>query len=145
MLNGAMNWYDPRPGHPSSIAPGKRRFSTMAPTIVFEDDRPVLTIGAPGGAWIGIAILQGIVNVLDFGMTMAEAVAAPRFSATSDTIDISNRIPRATQRALEGMGYAVARSPLTFAFAGVHGITMWDGMLEGGADPQRDGYPAGVQ
>lgn len=145
MLNGAMNWYDPRPGHPSSIAPGKRRFSTMAPTIVFEDDTPVMTIGAPGGAWIGIAILQGIVNVLDFGMTMAEAVAAPRFSATSDKIDISNRIPRATQRALETMGYEVVRSPLTFAFAGVHGITMWDGKLEGGADPQRDGYPAGVQ
>jgi gamma-glutamyltranspeptidase/glutathione hydrolase len=145
MLNGAMNWYDPRPGHPSSIAPGKRRFSTMAPTIVFEGDRPVMTIGAPGGAWIGIAILQGIVNVLDFGMTMQEAVQAPRFSATSDKIDISNRIPRATQRALEAMGYEVVRSPLTFAFAGVHGITMWDGNLEGGADPQRDGYPAGVQ
>ena len=144
MLNGAMNWYDPRPGRPSSIAPGKRRFSTLAPTIVFEDDRPVMTIGAPGGAWIGIAILQGIVNVLDFGMTMQEAVQAPRFSATSDKIDISNRIPRATQRALEAMGYAVVRSPLTFAFAGVHGITMWDGVLEGGADPQRDGYPAPV-
>lgn len=145
MLNGAMNWYDPRPGRPSSIAPGKRRFSTMAPTIVFENDHPVMTIGAPGGAWIGIAILQGIVNVLDFGMTMQEAVQAPRFSATSDKIDISNRIPRATQRALEAMGYDVVRSPLTFAFAGVHGITMWDGVLEGGADPQRDGYPAGVQ
>ncbi len=145
MLNGAMNWYDPRPGHPSSIAPGKRRFSTMAPTIVFEGDTPVMTIGAPGGAWIGIAILQGIVNVLDFGMTMQEAVQAPRFSATSDKIDISNRIPRATQRALAAMGYDVVRSPLTFAFAGVHGITMWDGTLEGGADPQRDGYPAGVQ
>jgi gamma-glutamyltranspeptidase/glutathione hydrolase len=145
MLNGAMNWYDPRPGYPSSIAPGKRRFSTMAPTIIFEDDRPVMTIGAPGGAWIGVAILQGIVNVLDFGMTMQEAVQAPRFSATSDKIDISNRIPWATQRALEGMGYEVVRSPLTFAFAGVHGITIWDGVLEGGADPQRDGYPAGVQ
>lgn len=144
MLNGAMNWYDPRPGHPSSIAPGKRRFSTMSPTIIFEGDTPVMTIGAPGGAWIGIAILQGIVNVLDFGMTMQEAVQAPRFSATSDKIDISNRIPRATQRALEAMGYEVVRSPLTFAFAGVHGITMWDNQLEGGADPQRDGYPAGV-
>jgi gamma-glutamyltranspeptidase / glutathione hydrolase len=144
MMNGAMNWYDPRPGRPSSIAPGKRRFSTLAPTIVFEDDKPVMTIGAPGGAWIGIAILQGIVNVLDFGMTMQEAAMAPRFSATSDKIDISNRIPRATQRALEAMGYEVVRSPLTFAFAGVHGITMWDGVLEGGADPQRDGYPAAV-
>ena len=145
MLNGAMHGYDPRPGRASTIAPGKRRYSTMAPTIVFEGDAPVMTLGAPGGAWIGVAILQGLLNVLDFGMGMQEAVQAPRFSATSSRIDISNRIPRATQRALESMGYEVARSPLSFPFAAVHGITMWDGILEGGADPQRDGYAAGVE
>jgi gamma-glutamyltranspeptidase / glutathione hydrolase len=143
MLNGAMNWYDPRPGRATSIAPGKRRFSSMTPSIVFEDRTPVLTLGAPGGAWIGVAILQVLLNVLDWGMTMAEAVAAPRFSATSDAIDISNRIPRRTQATLEQMGYEVRRSALTFPFAAPHGITCWDGELEGGADPQRDGYAAG--
>jgi gamma-glutamyltranspeptidase/glutathione hydrolase len=49
MLNGAMNWYDPRPGRAGSIAPGKKRFSSMAPTMVFEGDTPVMTLGAPGG------------------------------------------------------------------------------------------------
>ncbi|HTN11360.1 MAG TPA: gamma-glutamyltransferase family protein [Acetobacteraceae bacterium] len=140
MLNGAMNWYDPRPGRAGSIAPGKRRFSSLSPTIVFEGDTPVLTLGAPGGAWIGVAILQVLLNVLEFGMGMQEAISAPRFSATTDTIDISNRIPRATQKAVEAMGYAVKRYPGGFVFAGVHGISMWDGRLEGGADPQRDGY-----
>jgi gamma-glutamyltranspeptidase/glutathione hydrolase len=144
MLNGAMNWYDPRPGRAGSIAPGKRRFSSMTPTIVFEDGRPVFTLGAPGGAWIGPAILQVLLNVLDWGMPVAEAVAAPRFSATSDVIDISNRIPRRTQKALEAKGYQVKRSPLSFPFAAPHGITCWDGLLEGGADPQRDGYAAGL-
>jgi len=144
VLNGAMNWYDPRPGRAGSIAPGKRRFSSMTPTIVFEGNKPVMTLGAPGGAWIGIAILQVLVNVLDWGLSMQEAVSAPRVSATSDVIDISNRIPRATQTALEAMGYEVKRSPLTFPFAAPHGITMWDGELEGGADPQRDGYAAGL-
>ncbi|MBV9569563.1 MAG: gamma-glutamyltransferase [Hyphomicrobiales bacterium] len=144
MLNGAMNWYDPRPGRAGSIAPGKRRFSSMTPTIVFEGAKPVTTLGAPGGAWIGIAILQVLLNVLDWGMSMQEAVAAPRFSATSDAIDISNRIPRMTQKALEAMGYEVKRSPLTFPFAAPHGITFWDDELEGGADPQRDGYAAGL-
>ena len=144
MLNGAMNWYDPRPGRAGSIAPGKRRFSSMTPTIVFEGKKPVMTLGAPGGAWIGIAILQALLNVLDWGMSMQEAVSAPRFSATSDVIDISNRIPRATQSALEAMGYEVKRSPLTFPFAAPHGISFWDGELEGGADPQRDGYAAGI-
>jgi gamma-glutamyltranspeptidase/glutathione hydrolase len=140
MLNGAMNWYDPRPGRPGSIAPGKKRYSSMTPTIVFKEGRPVMTLGAPGGAWIGIAILQVVVNVLDFGMTMQEAVMAPRFSATTDAIDISNRIPRAVEKELAAMGYEVKRSYASFPFAAPHGITLWDGRLEGGADPQRDGY-----
>ena len=144
MLNGAMNWYDPRPGRAGSIAAGKRRFSSMTPTIVFEDRTPVFTLGAPGGAWIGLAVLQVLLNVLDWGMPVAEAVAAPRFSATSDAIDISNRIPRGVQKALEAKGYEVKRSPLSFPFAAPHGITCWDGVLEGGADPQRDGYAAGI-
>ena len=144
MLNGAMNWYDPRPGRAGSIAPGKRRFSSMTPTLVFESGKPVMTLGAPGGAWIGVAVAQALLNVLDFGMGMQEAVMAPRFSATTDAIDIGNRIPRATQRSLEAMGYVVNRSAATFPFAGVHGISFWDGVLDGGADPQRDGYAAGV-
>ena len=144
MLNGAMNWYDPRPGRPGSIAPGKRRFSSMSPTLVFEDGKPVMTLGAPGGAWIGVALLQALVNVLDWGMSMQEAVMAPRFSATTDVIDISNRIPRRVQREVEALGYQVRRSPLSYPFAAPHGITLWDGLLQGGADPQRDGYAAGV-
>lgn len=144
MLNGAMNWCDPRPGRATSIAPGKRRFSSMSPTLVFDSGKPVVTIGAPGGAWIGVAISQVLLNVLDFGMGMQEAVMAPRFSATTDAIDIGNRVPRATQAALEAMGYQVNRTAATFPFAGVHGIGMWDGILDGGADPQRDGYAAGV-
>jgi gamma-glutamyltranspeptidase/glutathione hydrolase len=145
MLNGAMNWYDPRPGRAGSIAPGKRRYSAMSPAIVLDaEGRPVATLGAPGGAWITVAVLQVLLNLLDWGMGMQESVAAPRFSATSDVIDISNRIPRAVQKALEAEGYAVRRSPLSFAFAGVHGIAMFDGRLEGGADPQRDGLAMGV-
>jgi gamma-glutamyltranspeptidase/glutathione hydrolase len=144
MLNGGMNNYDPRPGRASSLAPGKRRFSTMSPTIVLKDGRPVATLGAPGGAWIGIAIAQVLLNMLDWGMGIQEAISAPRFSATSDAIDISNRIPRAAQRELEAQRYEVRRSATSYAFAGVHGITCWDGVLEGGADPQRDGMAVGV-
>jgi gamma-glutamyltranspeptidase / glutathione hydrolase len=144
MLNGAMNWYDPRPGRPSSVGPGKRRFSSMSPTLVFEAGAPALAIGAPGGAWIGVAVLQGLLNLLDWGMGIQDAVMAPRFSATTNAIDISNRILRRTQAALEAAGYEVRRSPQSFPFAALHGITRWDGVLEGGADPQRDGYAAGV-
>lgn len=144
MLNGAMNWYDPRPGRAGSIAPGKKRFSSMTPMIVFRHDRPVMTLGAPGGAWIGVAILQVLLNVLDWGMGIQEAILAPRVSATSEAIDISNRIPRATERALAGMGYPVRRAWHSYPFAAPHGITLFDGRLEGGADPQRDGWIAGI-
>ena len=144
MLNGAMNWYDPRPGRPTSYAPGKRRYSSMSPLIVMEGAAPVATLGAPGGAWIGVALAQVLVNLLDFGMDVQEAVLAPRVSATSATLDLSLRIPRATEAALLADGYRVKRVPTTYAFAGVHGITFWDGAIEGAADPQRDGYAAGI-
>ena len=139
MLNGCMSVFDPRPGRAGSIAPGKRRFASMCPTIVYRDGRPVLTLGAPGGTWITLAVLQVLLNVLDWGMGMQEAISAPRIAATSDAIDISNRIPRSVQREVEAMGYTVRRSALSYAFAGVHGISLFDGVLEGGADPQRDG------
>ena len=70
---------------------------------------------------------------------MQDAVAAPRFSANSDVIDISNRIPRYVQKALEAMDYVVARSHLSYTFAGVHGIAIFGGRWHGGADPGRDG------
>jgi gamma-glutamyltranspeptidase/glutathione hydrolase len=144
MLNGAMNWYDPRPGRAGSIAPGSRRFSSMAPCIVFDGARPVATLGAPGGAWIGVALVQVLLNLLEFGMGMQEAVQAPRFSATTPAIDVSNRIPHAVTRELERMGHKVKRSPMPFPFAAPHGISLWDGVIEGGADPQRDGMAMGV-
>ena len=139
ILNGCMSVFDPRPGRAGSIAPGKRRFASMCPTIVYRDGAPVMTLGAPGGTWITLGVLQVLLNVLDWGMGMQEAVSAPRFVATSEVVDISNRIPRAVQQQVEAMGYKVKRSPLSYAFAGVHGISMFDGVLEGGADPQRDG------
>jgi len=111
---------------------------------VMEGSAPVATLGAPGGAWIGVALAQVLVNLLDFGMGVQEAVLAPRISATSATLDLSLRIPRATEAALLADGYRVKRVPTTYAFAGVHGITFWDGAIEGAADPQRDGYAAGI-
>lgn len=144
ILNGCMSVFDPRPGRAGSIAPGKRRFASMCPSIVTKDGVPVLTLGAPGGTWITLGVLQVVLNVLDWGMGMQEAVSAPRFVATSGVIDISNRIPIGVQRAVEAMGYTVKRSPLSYAFAGVHGIALFDGTLDGGADPQRDGMVASL-
>lgn len=144
MLNGGMSTFDPRPGRPNSIAPGKRRYSSMSPTLLMSQGRPFATLGAPGASWIGPAIAQVISNIVDWGMETQEAVSAPRIAATSNAIDISNRIPRDVQRELEEKGYEVRRSPLSYAFAGVHAITNFDGQHRGGADPQRDGLAQGA-
>ncbi|MCZ4348205.1 gamma-glutamyltransferase, partial [Devosia neptuniae] len=64
----------------------------MCPSIIFEGDTPVMTLGAPGASWIGPAVFQVIVNTLDWGMGIQEAVMAPRMVATSNVLDISNRI-----------------------------------------------------
>ncbi|UYN97920.1 MAG: gamma-glutamyltransferase family protein [Enhydrobacter sp.] len=144
MYNGCMGVFDPRPGRAGSIAPGKARFSSVVPSIVFQGDRPHLIIGAPGATQIAMGVLHVILNALDFGMTMVEAVSAPRFSATSDTIDVSNRIQWRVERELGAMGYPVARSPHTFGFAAVHAIRVHEDGLDGGADPGHDGVVIAV-
>ena len=109
MYNGCMGVFDPRPGRAGSLAPGKARFSSICPSIVFENDKPVLVIGAPGATQIAMGVLQVTLNVLDFGMTMLEAVSSARFSATSNVVDLSNRIPRSVERELVGGLFAHAR------------------------------------
>lgn len=141
ILNGCMGIFDPRPGHATSIAPGKAYTSSMSPSMVFDargELRAVL--GAPGATYIPQAVAQVISNVLDFGMSMSDAVIAPRIAVTrSRTIDVSNRIPHFVTRELEALGYAIQRSYLSYAFAGVHGVEVSAGRWRGGADPGRDG------
>jgi len=139
MYNGCMSVFDPRPGMPGSIVPGKRRFTAMSPTIVFKDDNPYIIVGAPGGTYITMGILQSILNVLEFDMNMQEAISAPRFTANSNAIDVTNRIPRYVTKKLEQKGYKIIRNPFSYGFAGVHGIRIKNGVWDGGADPGRDG------
>ena len=144
MYNGCMAVFDPRPGRAGSIAPGKSRFSSLCPTIVFKDGAPRIVLGAPGGTQIAMGVLQAILNVVDHDMTMLEAVSAPRFSATSDLIDVMNRIPSYVTNHLEGQGYEIARSAMTFGIGAVHGIRVDDGVMDGGADPGHDGVALSV-
>lgn len=144
MYNGTMSRFNPVPGKPGSIAPGKRRPSSAAPTIVFKDEEPSIVIGAPGGSYIAPAVAQCLMNMIDFGMPVLEAVVAPRIVGVSNTIDICNRIRHSVEDELRAEGYQVARSPQTYAFAAVHAIRIEDGVSRGAADPQRDGMAISV-
>jgi len=139
MYNGCMGVFDPRPGRAGSIAPGKARFTSSCPSIVFRGGQPEIVLGAPGGTQIAMGVLQAVLNVVDHGMNMQEAVSAPRFSSTSNIIDISNRIPRSVSGPLQAQGYEVVRNPFGYTIAWVHAIRIVGDHLEGGADPGRDG------
>ena len=139
MYNGAMTVFDPRPGRSGSLAPGKARFSALSPTIVFKGDDPHLVLGAPGATYITMGNLQVMLNVLDFGMNAQEAVIAPRFAATSNILELSNRILRSTEKDLRDQDYPTHRHPVSYTFGWVHAIRIVDGKWDGGADPATDG------
>ena len=139
MYNGAMAVFDPRPGRAGSLAPGKSRFSSLCPSILFEGDAPFMVIGAPGGTNIAMGVLQAILNMIDFGMSPVEAVSAARLSATSDRIDVTNRLSRIVTDEVAAMGYEIVRSPLSYGVAAVHALLKRDGVWVGGADPGHDG------
>jgi len=102
MYNNSMVNFNPLPGHPNSIAPGKGRTTGMTPTIVYQKasgsgdphaQAPLLVLGAPGATRIITSTLQVILNVIDFGMDIEKAVHAPRFDCQLDAISCQRRIP----------------------------------------------------
>lgn len=145
MYNGCMGVFDPRPGRTGSVSPGKARFSSVCPSIVFKDGKPSIVIGAPGATQIAMGVLQSILNVIDFDMKMSDAIAAPRFSATSSAIDVTNRILRSETQKLEEDGYEVIRAPTSYGIAWVHGIRIIGNEMDGGADPGADGMVVAVE
>lgn len=92
MYNNSMINYHPYAGHPNSIAPRKARTTGMTPTIVYKDGKPVMITGAPGATRIITSNVQVIVNVLDFGMSISDAVLAPRFDCQGELIHCQARI-----------------------------------------------------
>ncbi len=108
---GVPNLYGLVQGQANSIAPGKRPLSSMSPTIVSKDGKPVMVVGTPGGSRIITAVLHTIVNVIDYGMNVQEAVDAPRFHQQwlpeATNVEAFALSPD-TRKILEGMGHKFA-------------------------------------
>jgi gamma-glutamyltranspeptidase/glutathione hydrolase len=108
---GVPNLYGLVQGEANAIAPGKRPLSSMSPTIVTKDGQPVLVLGTPGGSRIITAVLHTILNVIDYGMTVQEAVDAPRFHQQwlPEATNVENfALSPDTRRILQGMGHQLA-------------------------------------
>ena len=120
LLNNELDDFAAKPGAPNSFGlvglnmanapgPNKRPLSSMTPTIVFKDGKPVLLTGSPGGSRIITAVLQVIVNVVDFRMTVADAVASPRLHHQwlPDELWVEHGVPRAVLKNLEARGHKI--------------------------------------
>ena len=119
---GVPNLYGLVQGKANAIAPGKRPLSSMSPTVVTKNGKPVLVVGTPGGSRIITTVLHAIVNVVDYGMNVQEAVDAPRFhqqwlpEATS--IERFALSPD-TRQILEGMGHQFTDAGLSTHLAAI--------------------------
>lgn len=144
-LNNMAGDFDLDERSPNVVGPGKRVEFPVAPTQTFEGERFLLSIGTPGGHGILQTTLQMLVNVLDFGMSVQQAIEAPRFSCgVGREVSMEERFPLHVRRALQTRGHEVKLAE-AWAIGGAQGV-MADsehGVLHGGADPRRDGFAVG--
>ena len=141
--NNYMFVFDPHPGRASSIAPGKRVTSSMSPVIILRDGKPVYALGLPGGLRIFPSVMQALSNLIDHGMSVQEAVEAPRVWTQGHSLELEAGFPPALFQAIADRGHKVAR--VGNVAGGMSAIRFSDdGMMEGAACWRADGTPIGV-
>jgi gamma-glutamyltranspeptidase/glutathione hydrolase len=141
--NNYLATFDPRPGRALSIAPGKRVTTSMAPMIVLRGGRPAYALGMPGGLRIFGCVMQGMLNLVDHGMSLQEAVEAPRLWTQGDAVEIEPAFGEAVRAALVARGHRLSRLP--HVGGGMCAIRFLDdGAMEGAACWRADGTAVGV-
>jgi gamma-glutamyltranspeptidase/glutathione hydrolase len=148
LMNNTMADFEPEPGGPNSIAPGKVPLSNMSPLFVLEDGRPRYILGTPGGTRITSTLVRLVVGLVDWRLPLDEAVDAPRFDSEGSTLCIESRFPASWVSAMEGRGHPMElKGAFDQYFGGVHAIAIVDGAggssYLGVADPRRPGQAAG--
>jgi gamma-glutamyltranspeptidase/glutathione hydrolase len=154
LLNNEMDDFSAKPGSPNmygllggeanKIEPGKRMLSSMTPTIVVKDGATVLVTGSPGGSTIINTVLHIVMNVIDHGMGVEEAVASPRFyhQWKPDQIRFErDSISAETRSTLESMGHR-GFVEAGFGYGDANSIVVQDGQIEATSDPRSAGGAA---
>ena len=147
LLNNEMDDFVSKPGVPNaygllggeanSIAAGKRPLSSMTPTIVLSDGQPWFATGSPGGGRIITSVLQMIVNVIDHGMNLAEAVNAPRMHHQwmPDVLQLESGFSPDTVRLLRERGHEVREA--RYSMGSIQAVGFREGVFRGASDPRR--------
>ncbi len=147
LLNNLLMWNDRDPKSPNVLAPHRKVETRMAPTQVFRNGRVLVAIGTPGSYGIPQTTTQMLLNLLEYGMNIQEAIEAPRVRLYRDrVVDAEARIPAEVRAALTARGHAIRELPeWSWVVGGGQGIFVdtATGALAGGADPRRDGYAMG--
>ncbi|MEM7326881.1 MAG: gamma-glutamyltransferase, partial [Actinomycetota bacterium] len=141
--NNYMYNFDPHPGNALSVEPGKRVFTSMAPMLVTRDGRIRYALGLPGALRIFPAAFQAISNLIDHGMTLQEAVEAPRVWTEGGVVELEEAFPDAVESGLVDRGHTVQRVPRVAG--GMNAIAFEeDGSLTGAACWRADGTPVAI-
>ncbi|MGV3761407.1 gamma-glutamyltransferase [Parapedobacter sp.] len=154
LLNNEMDDFSVKPGAPNmfgltggeanAIEPGKRMLSSMTPTILEKDGGLFMVVGTPGGSTIITSVFQTILNVVDFGMDMQEAVSAPRFHHQWLPAEVAvekDAISKPVRHALSTTGYKLVNRRAIGRVDAI--LVLPDGKLQGGADPRGDDVAVG--
>jgi gamma-glutamyltranspeptidase/glutathione hydrolase len=141
--NNYMHVFDPDPNRASSVAPGKRVTSSMSPVIVTKKGKPVYALGLPGGLRIFPSVMQALSNLIDHGMSVQEAVEAPRVWTQGHALELEGGITQPVFDALRAKGHDTVRMPTVAG--GMSAIHFHDdGTMEGAACWRADGTPIAV-
>jgi gamma-glutamyltranspeptidase/glutathione hydrolase len=143
LLNNQLTDFSFRPadsdGRPiaNRVEAGKRPRSSMSPTVAFVDGRPAIVTGSPGGSRIILYTLKSLIAVIDWDLNAQEAVSLPNFGSRGGPLALEGGHDWSTQaQSLRGLGHEIRGTAMT---SGIHMIVAREGLLEGGADPRRDG------
>ncbi|WP_066306991.1 gamma-glutamyltransferase [Bacillus sp. FJAT-29814] len=144
MLNNELTDFDAVPGGANEVQPNKRPLSSMTPTIVFSDDKPILTVGSPGGTTIITSVLQTILHAIEYDMELKEAVEEPRIYTNSTTsYRIESGVSADVISKLNSMGHRFG-SPTTIGNVQSIFIDHENGTFKGVADSSRNGAAIGI-
>ena len=141
--NNYMNLFDPRPGHALSLSPGKRVTTSMSPVMALRDGKLVYALGLPGGKRIFPSAMQALINLIDHGMSLQEAVEAPRVWTEGNALEVERAVPERVRAKLASMGHEVVE--MATVAGGMNAIQFHDdGSLTGAACWRADGTPIAI-